>query len=221
MKQICLGLTLVVIRTYSSSRHFLKQGIALTAAALLLAGCANAPPAEQNSDWARQLDRLQALDSWQVRGRVNVRYDDEAHTPKILWQQRDVEYHIRLWGTFNVGSTTIDGRPGQVTLEQDNQIRHANTPEDLILQQLGYELPVSYLEYWIKGIPAPGSDAELSFNELNLLSSLKQAGWTVTYTDPRQYDSITLPRRVELTRPQNDISLDFIGLNWTLGSDIN
>ena len=188
---------------------------------VLLASCSIAPPAEQNSDWTRQRDQLQNLDSWQLRGRVNVRYKDESHTPRIQWMQQNLEYQIRLWGTFNAGSTTIVGRPGYVTLEQNGDVLIASSPEDLILQQLGYELPVSYLEYWIKGLPAPESNADLTFNDLNQLSEIFQDGWTISYPDPRQYGSLSLPREVELTRSQNDVRLRFLGLNWTLDATIN
>ena len=184
----------------------------------VIAACSNlAPPAQINSDWGRKRSALEDLDSWQLRGRVNVRYNDESNTPRIQWMQQNVEYHIRLGGTFNVGNTVITGRPGYVTLEQGGDVRTAASPEDLILQQLGYELPVSYLKYWIKGIPAPGSQADLSFNELNQLVVLAQDGWTITYSDLRQYKNLSLPRRVEVSRPQNDIRLRFVGLNWQLG----
>lgn len=185
----------------------------------LLSACSNiAPPAERSSDWVRQRTALEELDSWQLRGRVNVRYNGESDTPSIDWMQQNVEYHIRLWGTFNVGTTVIVGRPGFVTLEQGGDVLTANSSEELILRQLGYELPVSYLEYWIKGIPAPGSQADLQFNELNQLTALVQDGWTVSYSDLRQYGNLSLPRRVDVTRDQNDIRLRFFRLNWQLDS---
>ena len=188
----------------------------------LISGCTNlAPPAVDNNNWIDQRSQLQDLESWQLRGRVNVRYDNESHTPRIQWQHEDRDYRIRLWGTFNVSNTTLVGRPGFVTFEQDGRVLTAASPEELILQQLGYELPVSYLEFWIKGIPAPYSLANLEFNELNQLVSINQDGWTVTYTDPRQYGLVTLPRRVEVTRPRNDIRLRFIGLNWSLDQSFN
>ena len=180
-----------------------------------LSNCAIAPPASENSDWSRQRDQLQELDSWELRGRVNVRYDNESHTPRIIWLQQNVDYNIRLWGTFNAGATEIVGRPGFVTMENDGQTLSANSPEDLILEQLGYELPVSQLNYWIKGLPAPDSEAQLLFNELNQLTTIQQADWTINLSDMRQYGALNLPRRVELTRPRNDIRLRFIGLNWT------
>ena len=180
-----------------------------------LSTCAIAPPASENSDWSRQRYQLQELDSWELRGRVNVRYDNESHTPRIIWMQQNVDYNIRLWGTFNAGATEIVGRPGFVTMENDGQTLSANSPEDLILEQLGYELPVSQLNYWIKGLPAPDSEAQLVFNELNQLTTIQQADWTINLSDMRQYGALNLPRRVELTRPRNDIRLRFIGLNWT------
>ncbi len=180
-----------------------------------------APPAESNSDWVAQRTRLQALDQWELRGRVDVRYDNDSHTPRIQWQQQDQEYRIRLWGSFNAGNTLINGRPGHVTMEQDGQVIDATSPEALILEQLGYELPVSYLEFWVRGLPSPESRAELEFNALNQLSRLQQAGWTVSYSDPRLYGDVALPARLEVTRPENDIRLRFIGLNWTLGSAAN
>jgi len=183
----------------------------------LLGACQNlAPPAEETDSWGQLRRQLQSLDNWQLRGRVNIRYQQESHTPRIQWQQQAERYHIRLWGTFNAGNTEIDGSPGQVTMEQDGAVLTASSPEQLILDQLGYELPVSYLEYWIKGIPAPASNADLQFNELNQLASLSQDGWTVEYRDMRQYADLPLPRRVDVSRPGEDVRLRFVGLDWDL-----
>ena len=184
---------------------------------LLLTGCQSiAPPAGENPSWTRQRTQLLDMQQWQLRGRVNVRYYDESHTPRIQWQQNAERYHIRLWGTFNAGNTEIDGRPGLVTLEQDGEVLSAESPEDLILEQLGYELPVSHLEYWIKGVPAPVGEAQLAFNELNQLTSLQQDGWSVLYSDMRQYEQFSLPRRVDVSRQTGDVRLRFVGLDWTV-----
>ena len=173
------------------------------------------PPANENSDWAHQREQLQNLDSWGLRGRVNVRYDNESHTPSINWLQQNVDYRIRLWGTLNVGSTLIVGSPDNVTLENSGETRSASSPEELILGQLGYELPLSQLNYWIKGLPSPDSEFQLSFNELNQLSTIEQADWTINLSDMRQYGPISLPRDVVLTRPRNGIRLRFFRLSWT------
>ena len=106
-------------------------------------------------------------------------------------------------------------------MQHDGDVLTANSPEDLILKQLGYELPVSYLEFWIRGLPAPDSKAELTFNELNQLSEISQNGWTVIYPDPRQYGALTLPRRVDVSRPEDAIALRFIGLSWNVVENLD
>lgn len=184
--------------------------------AAALAACASAPPAAERGDWPAQRDSLEALENWQFRGRVNVRYDNESHTPRILWQQQDRNYNIRLWGSFNAGNTRITGDPAGVTLEADGEVLTAETPEDLILEQLGYELPVSHLEYWIRGLPAPGGDADLQFNERDQLAEIRQQGWSVSYPDPRQYGDLSLPGEMEVLRSADDVRLRFVGLRWTI-----
>lgn len=212
-------MTVFLMPSMSFASRILKTVFCLLLIAAL-ASCVSAPPAEENSDWSKQRNQLQQLDSWQLSGRVNIRYDNESHTPSIRWMQEQLDYTIRLWGTFNVGNTRITGRPGHVTMEHDSELFTANSPEELILRHLGYELPVSYLESWIRGLPSPDAEAELEFNELNQLVRMTQLGWTVDYIDLRQYGELSLPRRVDLTRPRNDIRLRFFRLNWTLGEEL-
>lgn len=191
---------------------------ASTAALLaLLAACASAPPVAETGDWPLQRESLEALDAWQFRGRVNVRYENESHTPRILWRQQHRNYDIRLWGSFNAGNTRITGDPDGVILESDGEVLSAETPEDLILERLGYELPVSHLEYWIRGLPAPGGEADLLFNERDQLAGIRQEGWSVSYPDPRQYGEISLPGEIEVLRSADDVRLRFVGLRWTIG----
>ena len=183
----------------------------------LLAACASAPPAGDGGDWNAQRESLAALNEWQLRGRVNVRYENESHTPRILWRQQERDYNIRLWGSFNAGNTLITGGPEGVVLQADGETLEAATPEDLILGQLGYELPVSHLEYWVRGLPAPAGGADLEFGESGHLQSLRQDGWSVRYEDPRQYDDLVLPGALDLSRASGDVRLRFVGLRWTLG----
>lgn len=187
---------------------------------LLLAACTSTPPPPAvpaaDPPWPQRQSQLSRLTTWQVQGRVNARYYDEAHTPRIRWQQRGTDYTIRLWGTLNAGATLIEGQPGQVRFEQGNTVRTAARPEDLILEQLGYELPVSELNDWIKGLPVVDAPHQLQLGDRNEVVRLQQAGWTLDYLDHREVGSWLLPRRVRMVRDDEPISLEFIGLTWTL-----
>lgn len=189
--------------------------------ALLLVACNSTEPLQESTAWQVRQQELNGLESWQLQGRVNARYQDESHTPRIRWRQDKDQYSIRLWGTLNAGATLIEGRPGFVTFEQGNETRTAASPEALILEHLGYELPVSELNFWIKGLPTPGEEHRLQLGEFNQVLSLVQSGWTIEYNDYRVYGDYSLPRRIEMSRPENNISLVFIGLNWTVGEALN
>ena len=188
---------------------------------IILSKCSSTTLDLSNHNWQDQRALLEKTSDWQLRGRVNVRYQNESYTPRIQWQQLGDNYRIRLWGTFNAGNTLIIGEPKLVTMERDGDSITADTPEELVLDNLGYELPISYLEFWVRSLPAPGSDAELDFSDQNHLATIKQDGWEIAYLDMRQFDGVTLPRSVEITRALNDIRLRFVGLSWTLNTDEN
>jgi len=183
---------------------------------ILLAGCQSTPQLSEDVEWSQREADLLSLQQWQFQGRVNARYENESHTPRIRWIQHDAEYTIRLWGTLNAGSTLIQGQPGLVEFEQGGESRTATTPEQLIVEYLGYELPVSQLIYWIRGVPTPNAARRLELGEFNEVISLQQAGWSISYQDYVVVDSVSLPQRVEMTREQNNIRLVFVGLNWSL-----
>ncbi len=188
---------------------------------MYLAACQTAPRLEQSTAWQIRANQLGELDQWQLQGRVNARYENESHTPRIRWQQNQDNYTIRLWGTLNAGNTLIEGRPGFVTFDQGGEVRTASSPESLILEHLGYELPVSQLEYWIKGLPTPDEQHQLELGEFNEVLSMQQSGWTMSYEDYRLFGEYSLPRRIQMSRAERNIRLTFIGLNWIVEDPLN
>ena len=184
---------------------------------LLLASCATSPrmDAPINDDWVQRQEVLEAMTLWEFTGRIGVRDDRESHSSRIRWQQRGDDYVINLWGTLNAGATEITGEPGRVVLQQEGKDPlTADTPEQLVYEQLGYELPVAQLSYWVKGIPAPGASSEPAFDIDNRLISLQQSGWQVEYLGYTNYETESLPTRIRIHK--SPLRLDFVRLDWTL-----
>jgi len=202
------------------SRHLTFLRIPLLC--LLLAGCAGTPrmDAPVNDDWQARRALLEALTRWEFTGRIGVRDDKESHSSRIRWQQQDERYVINLWGTLNAGATEITGRPGEVVLEQEGKTPlTASSAEALVYDQLGYELPVAQLSYWIKGMPAPGGLSSPSFNAENHLIGLEQDGWRVQYLGYTNYATESLPTRIRIEKPP--LRLDFVRLDWTLPTHVS
>lgn len=168
-----------------------------------------------NEQWDERRSVLAQLTQWEFTGRVGVRDDNDSQSSRIRWRQKGDSFVINLWGTLNAGATEITGSASGVTLSQEgNAPLFAASPEQLIYEQLGYELPVTQLNYWIKGIPAPASPSELSFNEENALIGLKQLNWHVEYLAYTNFGTESLPTRMRIEKPP--LRLDFVRLDWKL-----
>lgn len=186
-------------------------------AALTLAACSSTPriDAPVNAEWEQRRQVLDEISHWEFIGSLNVRDAEDAHSSRIRWQQNDDVYQINLWGTFNVGATQIDGRPGEVQIAQQGEDPVVtDSPETLLYQELGYELPVTELNYWIKGIPAPGPSSALQFGENNQLQAFTQVGWQVNYMAYTNFGTETLPTRIRIEKAP--LRLDLTRLRWTL-----
>ncbi|MEX0619771.1 MAG: lipoprotein insertase outer membrane protein LolB [Pseudohongiellaceae bacterium] len=195
--------------------HHLHLNLFILVIAITLSACRSYTPVTETAAWELRRERLLAMDRWDMRGRVNARYQGDSDTATINWEQRGRQYVIRLHGTLNAGATRIEGRPGFVTLEASSgEILQADSPEQLILDQVGYELPVSELNFWIKGIPTPGEPRRLELDEFNQLVSLSQAGWEIRYEAYAMFGAVSLPVRLEMSRPDEDIRLTFFRLDW-------
>lgn len=192
----------------------------ITLASALLAACSTpagmAPPV--NAAWEERRAVLQRITHWQFTGSIRVRDDQESHSSRIRWQQRGNHYRINLWGAFNAGATEITGEPGRVIINQRGaEPITTDTPEELVYRELGYELPVSQLDYWLKGLPVPGRDAGTVFGESGQLVRLQQSGWEIHYLAYADTAPETLPARIRMEKPP--LQVDLVRLDWSVGEE--
>ncbi len=199
-----------------------RRTAACIAALLLvtLAGCRTpagiAPPV--NPEWEQRRAVLESLRTWSFIGSIRVSDDEESHSSRIRWQQQDDGYRINLWGAFNAGATEIIGEPGQVIISQRGEEPIiTETPEELVYRELGYELPVSRLDYWLKGIPVPDLPAETRFGEKNQLVELHQSGWRIQYLGYNEHQPETLPARIRIEKPP--LQVDLVRMTWDTEHD--
>lgn len=193
----------------------------LFAVSVLLGGCESTPMQdeaqrlERERAYATHLAWLGALSHWRARGRMAAKVPDDAMSASMSWEQNADHYELRLSGPFGQGALRIDGGPGAVRLRTaDGRTAHATTPEELVSQELGWEVPVSVLQYWILGRPDPGLAVEqMDLNGDGSVQRLLQSGWDVKYLEYGEVSGGFLPRRVEVRGPQVELKLLMTG--WT------
>ncbi|NBA94941.1 lipoprotein insertase outer membrane protein LolB [Pseudomonas sp. R5(2019)] len=192
---------------------FLRYVITFSLIALL-AGCAGLGPREaleghgNPQQWRAHKAHLTQLDGWQISGKVGIRAPKDSGSGTLFWLQRQDYYDIRLSGPLGRGAARLTGRPGQVVLEVANQGRYeAPTPEALLEEQLGWNLPVSHLVWWVRGLPAPGSKSKLTLDGESRLAHLEQDDWSVEYLSYTEQNGYWLPERIKLHGRDLDVTL--------------
>lgn len=166
---------------------------AVSAAALLLVACAVAPLAPRDPQ------------PFDLLGRVLVTYNGGALTANSRWQH--TAQQDELWLMTPTGQTVahvLDSPAGAVLTRADQQKYEAQNVETLTRNGLGWALPLSLMQYWVRGMPAPG-EVRMEKSEDNRPASLTQHGWRVALTYYTEGEFAGLVRRLDMTDGTNEI----------------
>jgi len=172
--------------------------------AALLAACAAVPPqrptAESERLWSLRVASLSGLRDWGFSGRVAVQADEEGWHANLQWRQRPDRYDIRILAPLGQGAAWLHGDARGVRLRTaGNGDHYAADPETLLREQLGWQVPVSGLRYWVVGLPDAGAAAVKVLDADGRLVRLRQAGWDIEFQRYRVVDGMQLPDRIALS----------------------
>lgn len=195
------------------NKKFLVTSFGLLFLIMLLTGCASVPITNSLS-WQQQQQNIQQLTIWHAHGKIGCINGNQGGTANIDWQQQGNNYSLILSGPMQVKTIYIKGKPGKVQLTTANNLPQlATNPETLIQQQLGWNIPVTGLIYWARGLPVPNTAIEeIKLNKQHRLSKLQQQGWVISYDNYKDFKTFALPTKISLQYQQIKIKLIF--KNW-------
>ena len=191
---------------------FKKLFIALSC--VLLAACSSVDTqttAPASSSWDEHLEQVRKLQSWDISGKIGIITPDNSNSASLKWLQKQQSYLIDIHGPLGQGGASIQGSPNQVTVDISGEGEFSGPdPEYILYQQLGWDIPISDIYWWIRGIPAPDSEFQHTL-EQNRLKTLQQNGWTIQYL---RYNSLepALPRKIRLVR--NGLKITLVLHTW-------
>lgn len=176
--------------------------MALTVA--LLAGC---------SGLRQQPESTDLTENWAFSGKMAVRNANEASSFNVDWQQRAEAFEIRLSGPLGQGAVDIEGQPGQVILTRGDEMVVAENLSQLAYEVTNLNLPLDYLQFWVRAKPYPRQEAKVERNpETGQVERIEQSGWKVTFPAYYGEGEAALPRRVDFQRDSSSGRL--VIRNW-------
>lgn len=175
---------------------------------LCLAGCVNQPH-------KAQVDSVEALNQWQLDGKIAIKMTDFARSAYFGWENTVGSYQISVNGPLGQGRAELSKQPEGVTLRYDGEKHQAQSAETLMYEHLGWSFPVDNMQWWIKGLPAPDTPPDsITYNNQGQISELSQHGWRIRYLQYQTALGLTLPYKI--TAENLNLQLTVLLKKWQL-----
>lgn len=176
----------------------------------LLAGCA-APGGERAERLARP--QREAIESFQLEGRIAVRRGSENFSAHIDWQHGATGDEIVVSGPLGQGLARLSAHASGAVLETAEQKRfEASDLDSLSGQVFGTPLPVSGMSRWVLGRSAFGGAVLL--DGTGRPAGLSERGWAIEYLGYEDESPDALP--VLLRAQREDVEVRLKIDSWNL-----
>ena len=167
--------------------------------------------------WQQRQLAMNRMQAWSMGGRAALKFKAGAWTFGLNWTQRSrQQYSLQIkhpiTGTI-IG--ILDQSPGRATLKSRGKVSNGPDAERLLQQQLGVKMPVNGMPYWIRGVMAPQYPAgKVIFESNGKPKQIIQAGWVIDYANYNGTASNSLPRRVNISRTQEQVNVRIVAKQW-------
>jgi outer membrane lipoprotein LolB len=201
----------------------LPKSLLLLLFILLLGACSTTrhskPEAGSINEAQHQL-ALSRMQHWKIDGRLAFKSTAEKFSANLNWQQHAGRYEIKLTSFIGTSIMHMQGEPGAVLLEADDQRYQDSDASQLIASITGWNIPVEQLPAWLKG-QVDEQDRVIFSREGLLQQLLPRCGqcdaWAISYSAYKQVDEIWLPHQIQLNNLNQADNLIKIRINqWTL-----
>ena len=175
----------------------------------MLSACSVAPEKSIENYQLADMQHLQQQKNWSFEGRLALVSDKESVSVSINWRHAESHDEIELVGPLAQGRVKISVSPGQVEVD-DGDVRNIyyGQADAMLSEQLGMDIPVSSLRFWVLGVNDPG----YAFVEQS--GGFYQNGWLVRYKEMQNVNANILPKK--MTAEKDKARVKLIVDQWVL-----
>lgn len=174
---------------------------------VLVAGCARERRIIPTTAGALavQAEREAALNrepNWQLQGRIAVSTNGDGGNGHINWTHQASGQVIELSAPVSRQSWRLTSGDGTARIDGlEGGPKQGSDAATLLREATGWTIPFGRIEYWIRGMRAPGP-AKIAFDEADRPALIHQDGWAIEYRDWFEADNgadapgVALPRKL-------------------------
>lgn len=167
-----------------------------------LAACSTMPEKPLQEYRLSEIRALQQLDNWKLEGRLSLVDERDSVAASIAWRHTPDADNIELSGPLAQGRVLVVILPGQVVVDQGEGPQvYAGTADEVFARQMGVDMPVAALRYWVLGLNDPARPY------IERSSGFIQDGWSILYKEMQDVDARLLPKKIMGEKSKTRIKL--------------
>jgi outer membrane lipoprotein LolB len=153
-------------------------------------------------------DTLRSLEHWSLDGKLAVSDGEDGGSGRLEWRAEPGLSELDFRGTLGRGAWQLDIETERAILNLANgDSWQAPDVSTLVREHVGWDVPVDALEWWVRGLAAPGRVERRDFDADGRMTFLSQYGWDVAYDRYKEYSGMSLPMRLEARRGEQHVKL--------------
>ena len=143
-----------------------------------------------------------------ISGRLAVLQGRKGQNLRFVWRQLPDRYDIEVWGALGQGRTRLVGNNANMRILRGDELLAAGDPQRIMLENLGWTLPLAVVPAWLGGSPAlPATQMNEETEAVNasgqadtapIRRTFSEYGWQVSLSrlEPGLTSGDWLPRKV-------------------------
>ena len=171
--------------------------------------------------YTQRADKLIATGEWGLLGKISLDDGDQGGSGTLQWDVKPGFSELDFHGALGRGAWHLQIGPEVALLKMaDGTEQIAAGVNDLIQDRVGWPIPLEALQWWVRGLSAPGVIENETLGSDGLLIGLKQFGWRVDFDRYDAFGDVMLPVRMEATQDSYRVKLAIKRWQMGVGDDL-
>jgi outer membrane lipoprotein LolB len=184
--------------------------------------CTTVPPKDtkpiDRTAFQARAGQLNTIVTWGLVGKISLDDGDRGGSGRLQWDVKPGHSALDFHGAMGRGAWHLQVGPEGARLQlADGSEQTAPGVNELIQEQIGWPIPLDALQWWVRGLAAPGVTENETLGPDGLLISLRQFGWSVDFNRYAAFDGMAMPVRLDAKRDNYRVKLAIS--RWRIGLD--